>query len=115
MAVSVLTTVVGLYPERGSLIVDAGALALSKDTGPEHIDPNFGYGIVCDMDLNPLPMRIVALSQEHGKVLSSTRVPVGTRLRILPNHSCLTAAMYDRYAVVSRGKVVDEWKVGRGW
>ncbi|MEO8034344.1 MAG: alanine racemase, partial [Acidobacteriota bacterium] len=50
-AVSVLTTVVGSYPERDSMIVDAGALALSKDTGPEHIDPQFGYGIVCDMAL----------------------------------------------------------------
>src|SRR5215213_8079310 len=39
VAVSVLTTVVGSYPERGSIIVDAGALALSKDAGPEHVDP----------------------------------------------------------------------------
>lgn len=115
VAVSVLTTVVGSYPERGHLIVDAGALALSKDTGPDHIDPQFGYGIVCDADLNPLPMRILALSQEHGKIATSIHVPVGTRLRILPNHSCLTAAMYDVYHVVDRGKVVDQWRPVRGW
>ncbi|HEX7832218.1 MAG TPA: alanine racemase, partial [Thermoanaerobaculia bacterium] len=43
VAVSVLTTVVGSYPERGSIIVDAGALALSMDLSPEHIFPQFGY------------------------------------------------------------------------
>lgn len=115
-AVSVLTTVIGSYPERGSILVDAGALALSKDAGPDHIDPHFGYGIVCDDELRPLPsMRIVALSQEHGRIAAQAHVPVGTRLRIIPNHSCLTAAMFDRYHVLDRGKVVDTWRPVRGW
>ncbi|MGZ5477795.1 MAG: alanine racemase, partial [Thermoanaerobaculia bacterium] len=64
-AVSVLATVVGSYPDRKSMIVDAGALALSKDLGPDHVDPKFGYGIVCDESLRPLPMKLTALSQEH--------------------------------------------------
>jgi D-serine deaminase-like pyridoxal phosphate-dependent protein len=115
VAVSVLTTVVGSYPERSALIIDAGALALSKDTGPSHIDPRFGYGVVCDESLNPLPMRIEALSQEHGKVSTRMHVPVGTRLRVIPNHSCLTAAMFDAYQIVDRGKVVDQWRPVRGW
>ena len=115
VAVSVLTTVVGSYPDRRSIIIDAGALALSKDLSPSHIDPHFGYGLVCDLNLNPLPMRIEALSQEHGKVTVQSHVPVGTRLRIVPNHSCLTAAMYDEYQIVDRGRVVDRWKPVRGW
>jgi len=115
VAVSILTTVVGSYPERGTLIVDAGALALSKDLSPETLDPQAGYGLVCDLDRNPLPMRLIALSQEHGKIATQTTLPVGTRLRILPNHSCLTAAMYDRYHVVDGGRIVDEWKPVRGW
>lgn len=115
-AVSVLTTVVGSYPERHAIIVDAGALALSKDAGPEHVDPRCGYGLVCDADMHPLPgMQIVALSQEHGKIAAQTHVPVGTRLRIVPNHSCLTAAMFERYHVMERGKVVDTWRPVRGW
>lgn len=114
-AVSVLTTVVGSYPERETLIVDAGALALSKDAGPTQIDPAFGYGIVCDEHLQPLPMRIEALSQEHGKVRARGHVPIGTRLRIIPNHSCLTAAMYDVYSVIEEGIVVEQWKPVRGW
>ncbi|MEA2462754.1 MAG: hypothetical protein QOJ98_501 [Acidobacteriota bacterium] len=115
VAVSVLTTVVGSYPERNTLIVDAGALALSKDTGPDHVIPHFGYGLVCDLDLHPLPMRIEALSQEHGKIATESNVPVGTRLRIIPNHSCLTAAMFDVYQIVDQGRVVDQWKPVRGW
>ncbi len=115
VAVSVLATVIGSYPERNALIVDAGALALSKDTGPEHIIPRFGFGLVCDADLRPLPMRIVGLSQEHGKIETKMHVPVGTRLRILPNHSCLTAAMFDTYHIIDRGRIVDQWRPARGW
>ena len=114
-AVSVLTTVVGSYPSRRNLIVDAGALALSKDTSPEHIAPGFGYGLVCDEELRPLPLKLIALSQEHGKIEGDLALPVGTRLRIIPNHSCLTAAMYDRYHVVDDGAVVGEWRPARGW
>ena len=115
-AVSVLTTVIGSYPDRHSIIVDAGALALSKDAGPEHIDRSCGYGLVCDAALQPLPgARIIALSQEHGKIAVKTHIPVGTRLRIVPNHSCLTAAMFDSYHVLDRGRVVDAWRPVRGW
>jgi D-serine deaminase-like pyridoxal phosphate-dependent protein len=118
VAVSVLTTVVGCYPDREELIVDAAALALSKDPGPNLIDPTFGYGLVCDLELRPQPLKLIALSQEHGKIEvegNAARWPVGTRLRIVPNHSCLTAAMYDRYAVLSAGQLVDEWRPVRGW
>ncbi len=114
-AVSVLATVIGSYPDRGEAIIDAGALALSKDLGPDHIDPQFGFGIVCHTNMHPLPMRLIALSQEHGKLETSSPPPVGTRLRIIPNHSCLTAAMYDVYHVIENGNVVDEWRPCHGW
>lgn len=119
VAVSVLATVAGCYPERGSLIVDAGALALSKDRGAVHLDPGTGYGEVCDTSLRRLPLRVIALSQEHGKVAGApaeiARHPVGALLRIVPNHSCLTAAMFDRYVVVEGGSLVGEWRPVRGW
>ena len=115
VAASVLTTVIGSYPERNTLIVDAGALALSKDLGADHIEPEPHYGIVCDEHLTPLPMKLIALSQEHGKIESASHVPVGTRLRIIPNHSCLTAAMYDVAYVVRDGEIIDEWHPVRGW
>jgi D-serine deaminase-like pyridoxal phosphate-dependent protein len=115
VAVSVLATVVGSYPERGEAIIDAGALALSKDLGADHIDSRCGYGVVCDLDLKPIAARLVALSQEHGKLTTNQPLPVGTKLRIMPNHSCLTSAMFDRYCVIENGKVVGEWRPVRGW
>lgn len=119
VAVSVLATVIGCYPDRGTLVVDAGALALSKDSGPDHVAPQFGYGIVCDAALTPLRLKLVALSQEHGKVVGDPHdvasLAVGAQLRIIPNHSCLTAAMYDTYHVLEGGRIVDEWKPVRGW
>jgi D-serine deaminase-like pyridoxal phosphate-dependent protein len=118
VAVSVLATVIGSYADR--IIIDAGALALSKDAGPNHLDPEFGYGIVCDVDLQLLPLRLVSLSQEHGKLLAARdhalpALPVGTRVRVLPNHSCLTAALFDRYHVLENGEVASEWSPVRGW
>lgn len=118
-AVSVFTSVVGSYPERGTLIIDAGALALSKDRGPDHLDPHFGYGIVCDERLARLPLKLVSISQEHGKIEGDrdvvARCAVGTRLRVIPNHSCLTAAMYDSYVVIEGDSIVGEWHPVRGW
>lgn len=118
-AVSVLATVIGSYPQHRHLLVDAGALALSKDAGPDHVDPECGFGVVCDLDLKRLPMRLKGLSQEHGKIEAEpetiAQYPVGMRLRILPNHSCLTAAMYDVYHVVEDGQLVDQWRPIRGW
>jgi D-serine deaminase-like pyridoxal phosphate-dependent protein len=119
VAVSVLTTVVGCYPDRGSLIIDAGALAMSKDAGANHIDPEAGFGHVTDLALVPQPLRLIALSQEHGKIAGDpaeiARHPVGTELRIVPNHSCLTAAMFDTYYVLEGDRLVDEWHPVAGW
>ncbi|HEV2988963.1 MAG TPA: alanine racemase [Candidatus Angelobacter sp.] len=118
-AVSVLATVIGSYPQHGHLLIDGGALAFSKDPGPDHIDRECGFGVVCDLNLNPLPMKLTVLSQEHGKIQAEpaalARYPVGSRLRIVPNHSCLTAAMYDTYHVVKEGCVNGQWKPVRGW
>ena len=69
-----------------------------------------------DLALRPLPVRLVALSQEHGKLSTTIELPVGTRVRVYPNHSCLTAAMYDRYHVLDeQGKVSAKWRPVRGW
>jgi D-serine deaminase-like pyridoxal phosphate-dependent protein len=48
--------------------------------------------------------------------LDTARFPVGTRLRIAPNHVCMMAAMYDRYHVVDGGEtVVAVWDRVNGW
>lgn len=92
-------------------MVDAGALALSKDPGPEGCS---GFGeVFADYAAGTLAgARLTSLSQEHGIV--GAPFPVGTRLRVLPNHSCLTVAQFDEYLVVRGDEVVDRWKIWRG-
>ena len=121
-AFSVLVTVLGQYPGENKLIIDAGALSFSKDPGPTHVDPQCGHGAFFSADgSREFPgLRLVSLSQEHGKVfgmgpLDFDRFPIGTKLRAVPNHSCLAAALFDRYHVVRGGEVVGEWKPIRGW
>jgi len=121
VAFSVLVSVIGRYPERNELLVDGGALALSKDPGPTHVDPGLGFGVVLTAQARRLPdLKVVSLSQEHGLLRSTVALApgafgVGSLLRIFPNHSCLAAALFDRYAVVRHGEVVDEWRPVRGW
>jgi D-serine deaminase-like pyridoxal phosphate-dependent protein len=120
-AFSVLVTVVGHYPDQNKLVVDAGSLAFSLDPGPHHTDPECGYGVFVTMDGRPVPeLSLFSMSQEHGQVRGKGRIdferyPVGSQLRVVPNHSCLTAAMFDRYHVVRDDEVVDEWSPVRGW
>lgn len=113
-ALTVLSSVASSQPGAAHSVIDAGALALSKDPGSELApQPSMG-AIYADYPSGRLDaeMRLVGLSQEHGRV--NRRLPVGVRLRILPNHSCLTAAHFDEYHVVRGDDVVDRWKIWRG-
>lgn len=113
-ALTVLATVVSSQPGSRHCVVDAGALALSKDPGPQGARPASMGRIFADYERNRLdPSRyLISLSQEHGIVRG--RFPLGTRLRILPNHACLTAACFDEYYVVRGDRVVDRWRIWRG-
>ena len=118
-ALTVLSSVIS--KNEGRVIIDAGATALSKDLGPRHIDPNAGYGkIIEDYDAGLLDKGsiIESLSQEHGKISTSGERNLGfshsSRVHILPNHSCLTANLFDYYYVVRGVSVVERWKVHRG-
>jgi D-serine deaminase-like pyridoxal phosphate-dependent protein len=112
-ALTVLTSVVSSQPGATHSVVDAGALALSKDPGPEAAPPSMGE-IYEDYAQGRLATgsRVVSLSQEHGIV--NARYPLGTRLRLLPNHSCLTAYNFDSYWVTSGDEIVHKWKIWSG-
>lgn len=113
-ALTVLASVVSSQPGSGHCVVDAGALGLSKDLGPEaQSQPTVGeiFEDYSEGKLSP-DTRVVSVSQEHGIV--NSRIPVGEKLRILPNHSCLTVAMYDEFHVVRGDTVIDLWDIWRG-
>jgi D-serine deaminase-like pyridoxal phosphate-dependent protein len=121
-AFSVLATILSHYPGRNEILIDAGGLALSRDEGPTHLDADCGYGAVFTADgaAHLASLRIHSISQEHGKIqglapIEYSALPVGAKLRIVPNHSCLSAALFDRYHVFRGDAVVDEWRPVRGW
>jgi D-serine ammonia-lyase len=115
VACFVATRIVGLYPERNLILVDAGALAMSKDRGPTHLSAyNVGYGIVRDYP----DLEFERLSQEHGMIRCTSgfdRFNIGTVLEIIPNHSCLTAAMFPNYHLIENGEVIGTIHPVRGW
>ena len=116
VAISVLATVIGVHSDR--LILDSGALALSKDVGPIHADPACGFGRLMTEDMKTLDgLSLVGLSQEHGKVVGSMvdRMRIGDRVRVVPNHSCLTMACFDRAHIVDGERVVGHISPCRGW
>lgn len=122
IALSVVTTVIGHQKEKGWVIVDAGWMALSRDRGTANQKVDQGYGIVCDMNGRPIGDLIVsAANQEHGIISSRSGkhvdgLPVGTQLRILPNHACSTAAQYDGYYLLNLDGSPDTyWPRINGW
>ncbi|HEX9693264.1 MAG TPA: alanine racemase [Gemmatimonadales bacterium] len=112
-ALTVLATVVSSRPSADHAVVDAGALALSKDTGGKGTVPGTMGETYRDYALGVLHggQRLIALSQEHGVMRGS--LTVGERVRILTNHSCLAAACFDEYWVVQGPDVVDRWPILR--
>jgi D-serine deaminase-like pyridoxal phosphate-dependent protein len=125
IAVSVLATVIGAKPEKGWVLVDAGWMALSRDRGTASQKLDQVYGVVCDAKGQVLEDVIVSqASQEHGILAiragsnrSMPELPVGTRIRILPNHACAMAAQHEFYSVVNgEGPEIEaRWDRIRGW
>ncbi len=124
IALSVLATVIGHNRRAGRILIDAGALALSKDVSAGEFMPQAGYGLVCPLEGGaPLDgLHVADVHQEHGLIAGAggdppyDALPVGTRLRILPNHACITAAAHGAYHVVEGGTdVIDVWDRINGW
>lgn len=125
IAVTVLASVIGRRPSRNQVLLDAGALALSKDRSTAGTNQDAGFGLVLDIDGNPSFGECIVKQayQEHGvargqddRPLPFDSLKIGAKVRIAPNHSCLTAAAHDRYHVVDGTReVIGEWDRVNGW
>jgi len=122
IAQRVRATVISYYPGRGpngedEALVDAGAIAFSKDTGPSGT-----YGEVVGR-----PWVLSRISQEHGILTRTTRngdekdkLEIGSVIEIIGQHACLIAAAHPWFYIVDSTegggrKIVDIWVPWKGW
>ncbi|MBV9251267.1 MAG: alanine racemase [Acetobacteraceae bacterium] len=120
IAMTVLASVIGKRP--GQILIDAGALALSKDRSTQAVPKDYGYGLVLDVagQRNFGDTTVERAYQEHGVIAVNPAhpidLPVGEKLRIAPNHTCMTAAAHNRYHIVDAStEVVAVWPRVNGW
>jgi D-serine deaminase-like pyridoxal phosphate-dependent protein len=124
IALSVLATVIGHQAEKGWAILDAGWMAMSRDRGTAKQKHDFGYGQACDLEGRVIEGYVLSgANQEHG-ILSLAdgtaadiveRFPIGTRLRILPNHACATGAQFPEYQALAPDGSLRAWPRLHGW
>jgi D-serine deaminase-like pyridoxal phosphate-dependent protein len=119
-ALTALTTVISTQRTADGTqraFVDAGKKVFTTDTGYG----TDGYGVVLAdaATMTPAPdLRLDRLSEEHGwlTVPSSSTLTVGDRLRIVPNHACVTVANHSELHVVENNTVADVWSIdATGW
>lgn len=137
-ALTVLAEVISVYNDgersKPEVLVAAGTLALGREPCQSYA----GWGVVAFDQEAGVPEQqhrliVERISQEHS-ILSwehstcpppetAPRIPlsVGDTVSIVPNHACVTGAMYEQYFVVdsscvsSSSRIVGMWKRARGW
>lgn len=115
VALLVLTTVVSANQDY--FIIDAGSKVLSSDAGAHGTGGAVGFGCAFPIDDfanadTTTPLEIVRLSEEHGFVRrAGMDLPVGTKLRVVPNHACPVANLARELVVISADEEVARWPV----
>lgn len=102
IALTVVATVVRRHGNR--FVLDAGSKVLGTEK-PAYVD---GFASLPD---HP-GTHVVALSEHHATVETDGAVPgLGTQVRVVPNHVCITVNLVDELVVTDAGQVVDRWPV----
>ncbi|KAI5456954.1 putative serine dehydratase domain-containing protein [Mariannaea sp. PMI_226] len=110
----VATEVCSVYPDRNEALVNAGVIALSRESSAYS-----GFGRAVD---HPA-WGVVRLSQEHGILGTEQKdqlvdevFKVGQRVNLFCSHACITAAAFHVYYVVDENNIVrDTWVPWKGW
>lgn len=99
LALSVVARVVAANEHH--FIVDAGSKSMSSDRGAHGLGgPGYGMVVAVDDNADGQVWTLERLSEEHGFVSVAGRpLPLGSRVRIFPNHSCATIANFDRFTL----------------
>ena len=119
----VISRVIGHYPggDRNSIMIDAGATALTKETTPQG-DMASVYGRP-ELECYRMSQEITMIRCRDGSPFPFDDFPLGSTLLLLPNHSCLAAACFEVFHVVDEeagqlstySEIVDKWKPVKGW
>ena len=125
IALSVLATVIGHQRDKGWTLLDAGWMAMSRDRGTAEAARWTRVMAWCAtwtagrwrISSWSAPTRSMgswrAGPASRGEPM---HLPVGTQVRILPNHACSTAAQYGHYNVIGPGREIkDSWPRFSGW
>lgn len=113
MAVGLACPVVGVYKDRGQLVLYGGAAHLYKDF-IEAPDGTRVFGFLADVTPDSLgrPNRtapVISLSQEHGIVQVEKglleKIRVGDVVVVFPAHSCLTGKLHNEYITLQGEKI----------
>jgi D-serine deaminase-like pyridoxal phosphate-dependent protein len=120
IAVTVLASVIGRRPDRGTILLDAGGLAMSKDRSTEATPKDYGFGLMLDIDGQPSFGDAIMRRayQEHGEVVvpAGASFRIGDKVRVAPNHTCMTVAAHTKYHVVDGGQeVIGVWDRVNHW
>ncbi|OYV97098.1 MAG: hypothetical protein B7X11_06665, partial [Acidobacteria bacterium 37-65-4] len=105
-AMFIAATVVS-RPAPDRVILDCGAKTLALD-GARGFGAMPGHGLVFLPDGAPDPSLLIErLSEEHAtvKAPASTRLKIGDRVRVLPNHSCVVTNLMDELVLVDGNTV----------
>lgn len=111
IALSVIATVVSGNDRYA--IVDAGSKILSSDLGPHGSHVVEGHGLAFPLGQTATKatdgLPVTQLSEEHGFIEHGGRaLPIGTRVRIFPNHACPVANLAGRLALCD-GEEISTW------
>ena len=113
IALTVLATVVSRNDDY--CIIDAGSKVLTSDLGAHGTAGDGGYGVACALGeslATGTGLTIARLSEEHGfSPRAEGDLPVGAKVRIVPNHACPIVNLAEEVVVVSAGSEVDRWRV----
>jgi D-serine deaminase-like pyridoxal phosphate-dependent protein len=104
-ALTIVASVVSMGADR--LVFDCGSKVLSSD-GARGFFPTPGFGAVLREDGSPDDTLLIErLSEEHAvvRVSAETRLRIGSRVRIVPNHACVVANLTSQY-VLADGEAV---------
>lgn len=107
-AMFVEATVVS-HPMKNRLILDCGSKTLTNDLA-RGFTPQHGYGLIVHLDGTPDPSLVIErLSEEHAivRAASPTRLTIGDRVRVLPNHACVVTNLMDELVLEADPTGVD--------